>query len=347
MYNLEIFTDQMEYADAALIQEQEVELDYLTFDAFTILSTPVECKKGYYVHLTNGGSLVCDGIVSDVQPGTGTVSISVRPLQAVFDCEVFATPIQDVVSWLEQQIKAQFIENADALQTRPVAIHKAVRAVYPITDTGTGDTINLLDVMAAALTTYGIACLCWLDMETMMIAVEIHQPDEIVVLEADKANVLEKTVTLGDSYGAANKMVIRRRVEDSETGQVSYPDEAVYYLHPDGTVDGVDNNRITPVFWKLKNLDDGDSWDQEALAAATEELTPQQYDNEIILVYAEEDNLVYPATIPIGTKAVIYLNGVAYQSILTGRTMKAGTIKLTFGRVRLELTKKLIMERRI
>ena len=100
MYKLEIFTDQMEFADAALIAEQTVDLDFLTFDAFTLISTPVRCQKGYFVHVTSGGSLVCDGVVSDVQPGTGTVDISVRPLQAMFDCEVFTTPIDDVVTWL-------------------------------------------------------------------------------------------------------------------------------------------------------------------------------------------------------------------------------------------------------
>ena len=54
MYKLEIFTDQMDFADAALIQEQTVELDYLTFDAFTLEATPVCCRKGYFVHVTRG-----------------------------------------------------------------------------------------------------------------------------------------------------------------------------------------------------------------------------------------------------------------------------------------------------
>ena len=346
MYKLEIFTDQMKYADSALIPDQTVELDFLTFEAFTVLSRPVNCKKGYFIHLTDGGALVCDGIVSDVQPATGTVTISVRPLQAVFDCEVYRSQITDVVSWIEQQITDQFIENQDDLQNRPVAIHKAVRAVYPIADTGTGDTINRLEVMTAALIAYGIVCLCWLDMEAMMIAVEICQPSDEITLEADKANVLDKTVTLGDSYGAANKMVVRRKVTNQETGEISYSGQSFYYLHPDGTIDQNNTDRITPVFWKLKDLDDSDTWDQEALEAAVEELTPQQYDNEIILLYAAEDNLVYPATIPIGTKAKIYLEGTVYKSILTGRILKSGTIELTFGQVRSMLTKKLIMERR-
>lgn len=345
MYKLEIFTDQMEFADAALIAEQTVELDYLTFDAFTLLSTPVKCQKGYFVHLTSGGSLVCDGVVSDVQPGTGTVNISVRPLQALFDCEVFTTPIEDVVTWLGDQIRDQFVQNADSLQNRPVTVRQTVRTAYPIAASD-GETVKLLDIMAAALTTYGIVCDCYLDMEMLKAVVEIYQPGEEMTIEADLKNVLEKSVTLGDSYGAANKIVIRKVVEDPDTGAVTYPEQKVFYLHPDGTVDERDAERITPVFWVLKDIPDSDKWDQDVLSAAVEALTPQQYDNEILLTYAEEDNLVYPATVPIGTRATIYINKNAYISILTGKTIGQGTISLTFGQVRAALTKRLILERR-
>lgn len=345
MYKLEIFTDQMNFSDAALIEEQTIDLDYITFDAFTLVSTPVKCQKGYFVHVTAAGSLVCDGVVSDVQPGTGTVSISVRPMQALFDCEVFPSPINDVVTWMEGQIREQFMENPDTLQNRPVIVNQTVRTAYPLT-VSDGETVKLLDIMAAALTTYGIVCDCRLDMAALKVSVDIYQPVEEMTIEADLKNVLEKSVTLGDSYGAANKMVARKTVTDPDTGAVTYPEQRAYYLHHDGTVDDLDTNRITPVFWVLKDVSDSETWDRDALAAAVEALTPQQFDNEIVLTYAAEDNLVYPASIPIGTRAKIYVDGTAYSSILTGKTIKQGTISLTFGQVRVALTKRLILERR-
>ena len=345
MYKLEIFTDQMDFADAVLIQEQTVELDYLTFDAFTLEATPVCCRKGYFVHVTRGGSLVCDGVVSDVQPGDGTVSISVRPLQAMFDCEVFTTEIQDVAAWLAEQITQQFVANADTLQNRPVMVNRDARAAYPLT-TDDKDTVKLLDVMASALTTYGIVCNCHLDMERLKVAVDICQPQEIRTLEANLPNVLDKSVTLGDSYGAANKMIVRRQVTNEETGEVTYSEKRAFYLHPDGTVDENDADRITPVFWVMKTIEDGEDWEQEALAEAVKELSPQQYDNEIILQYAEKDALARPAEIPVGTQAAIIVDRTTYRSILTGKTFETGTIKLTFGQVRAELTKRLILERR-
>lgn len=343
MYKLEIFTDQMEFCSAALIDKQPIDLDFLAYDAYTITSKAIPCKKGYFTHITDGGSLVADGVISDVQPGTGTVDISIRPLQALFDVEVFASPIPDAVTWLEQQITEQFIQNADELQNRPVQLSAHARTAAPLAVEG--ETVRLLDVMAAALTTYGIVCTCYLDMAKRVVQVSIAAVTEMVTLEADLPNVLDKSITLGDSYGAANKAYIRKAVED-EAGNTTYPQTAVFYLHPNGTIDNNDTDRIVPVFWVMKNVKDSETWEQDALEAATEELAPQQYDNEIILTYRAGDGLAHPENIPVGAQARILTGGEAYTSILTGRTIGVGTVELTFGRVRVALTKKMIMERR-
>ena len=283
--------------------------------------------------------------MSDVQPGIGTVTLSLRPLQALFDVEVFTSPIPDAAAWLLDQIQQQFVSNADTLQNRPVQISSTVRTTYPLT-VGTDETINLIDIMAQALTTYGIYLDAYLDMRSMQIVVQIVPPAAAITLEADLDNVLEKSITLGDSYGSANKMIIRKAVTDSETQETTYPSQTSFYLHPDGTVDTTDDNRITPVFWKLANLGDSETWDQDALDQAVQELTPEQYDNEIELTYRAGDSLVQPESIQIGTPATIYTGGLAYSSILTGITLGVGTVKLTFGAVRVALTKQLILQRR-
>lgn len=345
MYKLELFTEQMESASAAIIDTPTIDLDYLTFGAFSLTAPLISCKKGYFAHITNGNALVADCIVSDVQPGTGTVQISVRPLQALFDVEVFASPITDVATWLTQQITEQFVSNADTLQNRPVTVASTVRTAYPLTE-GNSETLVLTDIMAQALTTYGIFVDCYLDMKNKQIVVQIVPPGAAITLESGLSNVLDKEVTLGDSYGSTNKMVIRKQVTDEETGAVTYPDQVIYYLHPDGTVDATDSNRITPVFWTLANLADSDTWDQDAQDKAVETLTPEQYDNEIVLQYRAGDNLVQPEDIQIGTTATIMVDGTAYTSILTGRSLDAGTVTLTFGAVRVDLTKQLLLQRR-
>ena len=77
-----------------------------------------------------------------------------------------------------------------------------------------------------------------------------------------------------------------------------------------------------------------------------ETLTPQQYDNEIVLQYRSGDALVHPETLQPGTPCTIYTGGVAYSSLLTAKAYSAGTVELTFGAVRVALTKQLILERR-
>lgn len=211
---------------------------------------------------------------------------------------------------------------------------------------GDSETLNLVDIMGQALTTYGIYVNAYLDVKNMQVVVQILPPGGAKTLEANLENVLDKTVTLGDSYGSTNKMIIRKKVTDQETDVVTYTDQVIYYLHPDGTVDTTDSNRITPVFWALANLADSDTWDQDAQDKAVETLTPEQYDNEIILKYRAGDSLVQPESIQIGTTATIYVDGTAYTSILTGRKIEPGTVTLTFGAVRVALTKQLILQRR-
>lgn len=346
MYKLEIFTDQMESAGATVIAAPEISLDYLTYDAYSLTVPTLTVKKGWYTHITDGAETVADGIVSDVQPGQGTVDISIRPLQALFDVAVFPSPVPDVATWLVQQITAQYVSNVDTLQNRPVQVSTAIRTAYPLELDSSAESVNLIDVMAQALSTYGIYVDTRLDMRTKKITVQVVPPPAAVTLEADKENVLEKTITLGDSYGSANKMIIRKSVTDEETEEVSYPSQATYYLHPDGTVDTTDDDRITPVFWALGTLEDSETWDADALEKAQQELAPQQYDNEIVLTYQVGDRLVEPAEIQPGTPATIYVGGTAYSSILTGRGYSAGKITLTFGTVRVDLTKQLILQRR-
>lgn len=345
MYKIEIFSDQLAYVAAAIISAPDVSLDYLTFDAFSVPVPTLACKKGYFAHITHDAELVADGIVSDVQPGVGTVDISLRPLQALFDVEVFASPIPDVATWLLEQINAEFVSNADTLQNRPVQIASKVRAAQPIT-LGDEKTLNLVDIMAQALTSYGIFLDARLDLGAKKIVVDIVPQPAAVVLEADLDNVLDKSITLGDSYGSANKMTIRKEVTDPDTDEVSYPSSQTYYLHTDGSVDTTDADRVTPVFWTLADLADSETWDADALAQAVETLTPQQYDNEIVLQYRSGDALVHPETLQPGTPCTIYTGGVAYSSLLTAKAYSAGTVELTFGAVRVALTKQLILERR-
>lgn len=338
-YRIEFFTDQMVFASSALISKtQRIDLDYLTFGSFAVETPPIPCQKGWYAHIVDGTEVLADGVVNDVQPQTGKQLVAVRPLQALFDVDVFASPITDAVAWLAAQINASFVNSGDSVQNRPVVVTTSGSAGGIESDKA---IINLLDIMSEALTAYGVVVDCRLDFSNSTIAVNIYPQTATATIESDLPNVLERSITLGDSYGAANKLIVQEI--DKEDAVLSTTE---FYLHPDGTVDSNNTNRITPVFWKLKQQKTSEDFATEALNLAKQTLTPKAFDNEVVLKYRRGDMIAQPMQMEIGTKAVIYIGGTAYRSILTGKEIEAGAVTLTFGKVRAALTKKLILERR-
>lgn len=342
MYRVEFFTDQMRFASACLISDtQAVSIDYLAFDAFGLKTPTLPCEKGYFVHIAKNGTAILDGIVSDVQPNNGTQTVKLRPLQAMFDVDVPSSPITDAIAWLSSAIQETFVTNADTLQNRPLNVTSSDTAggLYV-----SGNTVNLLDVIANALTAYGVVVKMSIDMDSLRINVDIGKQTTSVTLEADLPNVLERKITIGDSYGNANKAYIQET--QTVDGVTSVLSTSVFYLHPDGSVDQNDSDRLTPVFFTYKQVRTSETWAEDSLEAAVSVLSPKKFNNEIVLTYAVDDRLVVPLSIPVGAAATIYIDGISYASIFTGFEIAGGRISLTFGEVRGALTKKLLIERR-
>lgn len=350
MYKAEFFAQDMAFEAAYLLQEDTTLLseDHLTMDSFDVdiptEKTPV--RKGHFCRISRvNGGFVQDFIVADCALSKTTASVSLKPLLALLDAEVYTAPVQDCAAWITQQITEYFVASDDAAQNREIAVKNDV-------STGTRplrfdeDTINLLEPIAAALTNYKIAVQARLDLPARQVVFVIREIRKQITLEADFANVLQKDITLGDSNAGANKYIVRRISTDSDSGAVTVLGKAVYYLHPDGSVDAMNTNRILPVVWELGVLENSETWDADALAQAKEALTPQQYDNEIRLDYKRDDMMISPESLPIGTEATIYTGGKAYRSLLTGREWDGGIHRLIFGQVRVDLTKKLILQRR-
>lgn len=72
---------------------------------------------------------------------------------------------------------------------------------------------------------------------------------------------------------------------------------------------------------------------------ATKAFIKSKYQNLIEVSTLVEDNLIKPLEMEIGQIVNVIHDGKAYNSILTGRQMRGGKIKLIFGTIRLELTK--------
>ena len=349
MYNLEVFTDQFEYVDFDFIDErQPLDMDYLAYNAYTVTTKMMDAKKGYFVRITRDNVHVASGYIADVQPGKTTQEISIKPLQSLFDVEVFYTPVSDCITWLATNIQAALMNNADTLQNRPITLtYTASADALPLTGFNLHKTVNILSVIISALKTYGVVCTMSLDVTNKRIVVDIAQQTATQIIEANLENVLQSSVTLGDSYGSTNKLIIRKTDKDSGENL----GETTFYLHNDGTINTTNTNRIYPVFWELETLDTEDDqtaaqWLEKATARAKEVLEPAKYDNEIVLMYDVDDQIVHPADAQIGTDTTIYLDGLTYASILTGKKIEGQKITLTYGVVRQDLTKKLAIRQR-
>lgn len=349
MYNLEVFTDQFEYVAFDLIDDrQTIDLDYLTYNAYTITTRLNEAQKGYFVRITKDNEHVASGYIADVQPGKTTQEISIKPLQSLFDAEVFYTPVTDCITWLATNIQAAFMSNSDMLQNRPITLTYTPSATaLPLTGFNLHTEVNILSVIISALKTYGVVCEMALDVTNKRITVNIAQQTATQTIEAQLDNVIETSVTLGDSYGSLNKMIIRKTDKDSGESLGDY----IFYLHLNGAIDQNDTNRIYPVFWDLETMETEDDqtaaeWLQKATARAKEVLTPAKYDNEILLTYKADDMLTHPLDVEIGTITSIYFDNDIYESILTGKTIAGQKITLIYGVVRTDLTKKIAMRNR-
>lgn len=332
MYKIEFFTQQIDFIGGSpLIGDVDIVQDHMTFEAFSVtIPRSVGQKKGDLCRITSTQHIM-DGIVSDVQPEAGAVTVSVRPLQALFDQDFFWTGAQaDAANWLAQTLRALYIDNEDTAALLPLTITKRVTGGYIDFD---GEKVNLIDYIAELLRQQRIAVDCKIDTAEKSIDVTILRRGTAVTLQADLDNVLEREITIGDRYGAANAAI----VADKDAGETI----GLWYLHPDGSIDQTDDDRITPVKYAVLYATEND-----AAEKAEQALRQDESDSEIVLTYKKGDLIAQPLKLMQGTSAAIHVGGTVYRSVLTGREITGDTVRLTFGAIRTELTKKLIMQKR-
>lgn len=352
MYRIEIFDEKMDFVSACYTDDaQTISIDYLAYDPFQITTQVIEAKKGYFAHITGkNNELVADCIIADVQPDKEQQELSLRPLQALFDVGVFYSPVSDAITWLGNNLTDQFVTNADTLQRRPLNITATAGSrSFPLTGYNLNPTINILSVITNAFATWGIVTEAYLDLSEKEIVVNIFEQIAEQTIECDLDNIISAEITLGDSYGSTNKVTIRKTVEE---GTPTGTTEITYYRHTDGSINTTDDDRIVPVFWEVATIEQTSDmtdaqWIQETFTKAKEVLSVGHYDNEVILSVWEDDKIINPRSIEIGTIVTLLLKGETYYSILTGYQVEGSIITLTFGAVRTELTKKLSIQNRV
>ena len=336
---IEIFDRSFGFRGFAVIQDPDIAYDYLTLEPTSVVCKSISAQKGDLAVITQGAHALYHGIVDDVQISTET-TLSLKPMLSLFDCDVVFDRSQShtLETFLAGIITANFVANSDTLQN-------IAGMTVTTTSTTTGylnlkDNIhNLAEIISKCLTAYGVTVEITFDPQAQTVPVVIGRQTNAVTIEADLRGIIDRQITLGDSYGAANKIVVVNEDDETET--------ETYYLHTDGTIDtDGSTSRITPVFpTAAYAAADGGTFSQAAYAAAYDAIKPDAYDNLIELTIPTNSRIA-DAYMPIGTAASVINGGNAYASILTGFRRSGETTTLVFGCVRADLTKKLILERR-
>lgn len=340
---IEIFDRDIIYKSSRVIGWPSVSFDYLTLEQASIDIPEIEVSKGDFVHITDmSGDVIYQGIAAAPSAQNGILTLGIKPLLSLFDTTVLydRTDVQTgtLEDFIAGIITRKYITNTDTLERIPIAV--------TVTSATSNTALNLKsnvhefwDIATSAMTGYGIVIDAVLKPSAKRIDVivgKVGTSTEIV--EADRDNCVKSTYIIGDDYGATNKMTLINKNNEAES--------VTYYLHTDGTINTTNNNRITPVFNKVEYVETSDNFAAEAQSRALETLTPQEHDNLIELTFRHDDKLIDLSGMAIGQTVNILHDGNVYKSILTGKQKSELNTKLIFGNVRVDLTKKLVLEKR-
>ena len=348
-YNVEIFDRQFNLVQHYNIDSIEYEFDYLSLgENHALVPFNDNVKRGFYVRINNP-AYEYFGVITSIEIDNtfeGYSEIRFKPFLSVFDTNiVFNTTVSSDQISLEQlivdSIKAYFVDTVDDEQ-----IITGLR-IEKLTDTldwtlmfeeqseGSGKAIiNLLkDLIQPALVRHRVALYITPNFTSKTITIKVGVKDLVnFVIEAEMPSVLAKNVILNQTTKEVNKLYVYNEAD--------YNDSAVYYLHPDGTFDSINTNRVTPVVFDVRTVSvaEGKTFDECALEAANNTFGDIFAANLIEITVLNDDWLVGADTMEIGQMVSVMLNGAVYQSVLTGFKRNSCT-ELTFGTIRMDLTK--------
>lgn len=340
LYKCEVFARDYTFRGFAPIKCPQITVDYLTLDKTKLTAVSIPAQKGDFVVVTDQkGSNIYQGIVDDVeQDKDGNTKITALPLLSLFDVDVYFTRSESsqIESFIAGIITDNFISSGDSLQN--------IGGLTVTCSSSTAGALNLKDnihsfyeIITKSLTAYGVAVNMKLDPQGKTLAVTVGKVTKTATIEANLKAVTEKNIILGDSYGELNKLIIYNKADETQT--------ATYYLHSDGSISMENTDRIMPVFFAAKFLETDEDFATAAYQKAYDTLTPSSYNNMIELTFAK-DCAVIDAQMPMGTEVLIVDGEKSYKSILTGCATDGELVTLTFGVVRADLTKILILEKR-
>lgn len=349
VYNVEVFD-----ADFLCIFHDNIDAsdftyteDYISYGKNTVtVRQDAAVQKGDYISISNEGDRYF-GVVKTVEYGEAAdMKISYAPFYSIFDTMVlFDTDLQGSGQPLErvigQFITEMFVSNADTEQN--IGIIGDISYTSATTQWGFNIKSDVegmhrcicglySSLITRAFTKYGITIQCIPDMTARKVNLEIGTiADRIVTIETALKNIIAANIIVGQLAADINKLTV--------FDEANYSKSAVFYLHTDGSYDTTDANRILPVAGTMKsvNYSDESDFDTEAASAAADTFSEAKFNNNISIEILPTNTQFTPKELIFGQQVRIIHKGASYRSILSKKQVK-GTITLTFGAIRFELT---------
>lgn len=348
-FNIEIFNpsfDLVQHYNSGVIDYQ---FDYLSpVENSVLVAFDDNVKKGDYIRIVNDsddffGYITAIQINETVQ---GFSEIKFKPFFTLFDAPIlFDTTLQGSATSLEQMIAdyitSYWISNSDTaenifgLEVETISVTN--NWGFHITSDQQGLNKAIINFMSSiikrALTKYQVGLYVLPDFQAKKIKVQIGVKSySTFYIEADLPNIIEKSVILNETTEDINKLVIY--------DQTDLATNIIYYKHPDGSYDTNNSNRLIPVIFGMTSVmaTEGQTFANAAQDAADKQFDVDSYNNLIELTVQNDDALIFSEGLEIGQLVNIITNGTSYGSILTG-IERSEITKLTFGTIRLDLTK--------
>ena len=346
VYNLEIFTPDftMRENGHATVPAVEYVEDYRS-PTETMITAPkgVNVAVGDYVRLTDD---ICGVVTNLDRNNSWETLIYFLPFTALFAFDVmFDTNWQGQGSLedrIAQIITDTLIENEDTYQNVP-----GLSVTTTSSTTGWGFNLKALTegthkliinmqetILKRALQEFYVAVHVSVDFNQKTIAATVGTvPTAHELIESDLPNIIRKSITLDTREYAINKLILY----DTDTlSQV-----ITYYLHPDGTYDTQNRDRLSPVEFSIEaTYNEGGDFPTSAASRAREVFGYEKIDNLIEIEVKKNDTMVDVIGAKVGQEVTVLSDGKRYTSIVTGKKISR-TATLIMGAIRLDLTQQI------
>ena len=343
LFNIEIFNDHFEYISSYQLQNVEgYEYDYISYSKSKLQIPEITAAKGDYVRITST-NLNIVGIVNGCTDLGFSYELEFTPFLEKMDVDVHYNrsllSTQSLEQWIAGIITDTFVTNSDAEQNIYGFEVKYTSKTYNALMDLEENIGNLYEILRKALINYNVVITFSIDVQKKKIIADISVLSQgVFYIESDLPNILDKEFNFKKSDSSYNKMTIYNELNEAEY--------ETFYLQSDGAITSKPDasKRVTPVIFTnvfIKHEeDDKETFHEVAYEKAFNKLSTEKYDNLIEIECEINDGLINPLNLSIGQDTIIIRDGVSYTTMLTGFSVK-DTVKLMFGTVRLELTKKL------